>query len=220
MYRFLPQVREQVRASVRKQILDVLKAKAMNEPIRWSVIGHSLGTSVVHDTIHAMYTDKKAPLVASDTRPKVIAMIANVSRVLETDSDVYTSFTHPSLDKAAGACDYLINARHEWDLFTVPKMFRPTDDWPDLDTRHAGRYVPVTINAIANKNIHDVAHYLANPKVHVALFRALTFQSAVSDDEAAVASRRYEEATPLSKFDSLIKKLKSIDLGEESASRS
>jgi hypothetical protein len=216
MYRFLTPVRAQVRAAVFKQIMDVLKAKPKNEPVRWSVLGHSLGTAVVHDTIHAMYTDKAVPLPSNVTRPKVIAMIANVSRIVETDSDPYKSFTHPSLDPAGGACDYFVNARNEWDLFTVPKRFRPTDDWPDLDTRHAGRYVGVEVNAIADKNVHAVEHYLGNPKVHVALFRTLTFQRAISDDEAEAASRKYEESTPLGKFNSLIKQLKEIDLGENS----
>ena len=214
MYRFLTPIRAQVRAAVRLQIMNVLAAKAKNEPIRWSVIGHSLGTAVVHDTIHAMYTDKAAPLPANVTRPKVIAMIANVSRIVETDSDPYKSFTHPSLDPAKGACDYLVNARNEWDLFTVPKQFRPTDDWPDLDTRHAGRYVGIEVNAIADKNVHDVGHYLANPKVHIALFRALTFQRAIADDEAEAASRKYEASTPLGKFDAFIRQLKDIHLGE------
>jgi len=147
-------------------------------------------------------------------------MLANVSRLLENtdffgaDGDVYKSVVQPSSDPSKGACDYFIIVRHEWDPIPKPKMFRPTDDWPNSATRAQGRYVDVEINAIEQANVHDLAHYLKNPKTHVPLFRLLTVPGLLDDAEAAAASQAYEDSTPLDKFKKEAKKLEKLSLPE------
>jgi hypothetical protein len=212
LYRFIPQIASQIRSSLNEQILQRLTQEPEDEVVHWSVIAHSLGTSVIHDTLHAMYS---AGLPASVTRPRTLAMLANVSRVLQNDFKVYTSLVNPSLDAAKGLCDYYLNARHEWDLIPVPKMFKPVDDWPDLPSRREHRYQNLVINAIADKNVHDLAHYLQNPKVHIPLFRTLTWNDVieVTEEEAAIAA--YEASTPLSQFEDLIKDIKKVWISEE-----
>lgn len=218
LYRFIPQIAEQVRNAVCLQILETLKAQPQADTLRWSVIAHSLGTAVTHDTLHAMYTQSSAAgaLPPSVTRSKVLAMLANVSRVLETDADVYTSVVCSDVNPASGVCDYFINVRHEWDPIPIPKQFRPLDDWPNVETRRDNRYQSLLINAIESQNVHDFLHYLKNPKVHIPLFRALTWQSIIDDATAVAASAQYEANTPIGQFQGWIEKLKKIWPNEQS----
>ena len=224
MYRFLALEAEQVRTAVQKQILTALAAQPANETGYWSVIAHSLGTSVTHDVLYQMFSPNRpaawGPLPAGLFRPHVLMMLANVSRLLENteffgpDGDVYRSVVHPGASPSNGACDYFINVRHAWDPIPKPKCFRPTDDWPDVTTRAQGRFVDVEINAIEQANVHDFAHYLKNPKTHVPLFRLLTVPALLPDDEFAAASQAYEASTPLEKFKKEAKRLEKLSLGE------
>ena len=224
MYRFLALEAEQVRTAVQKQILTALAAQPANESGLWSVIAHSLGTSVMHDVLHQMFSPLRPvafePLPAGLFRPYVVMMVANVSRLLENksffgdDGDAYRSFVRPSKDPAQGACDFFINVRHEWDPIPKPRMFRPTDDWPDVATRAQRRYIDVEINAIEQPNVHDFSHYLKNPKTHVPLFRCLTVPDLLTEDEAAAASLAYEASTPLEKFKKEAKNLEKLSLPE------
>jgi hypothetical protein len=222
LYRFVSTVHDAVKAAVQKQILDVVLTD--NGVIKgpWSIIAHSLGTSVTHDVLNAMYSQEldykghKWKLAAA-TRPQLVAMIANVSRVLESDHDVYKSVVRPSLDPFGGACEQFLSAKHEFDPFMIPKAFRPTDDWPTVQARTEGRVGLVRINAIEKKNVHAFDHYLKNPQLHVRLFRCLTWPEAVSDSVLAQRSAEYELSTPLAKFEGLLKQLKKIKLGDLSS---
>ena len=77
------------------------------------------------------------------------------------------------------------------------------------------RYQSLEINAIQDKNIHSLEHYIKNPKVHVPLFRALTVPELINDELYKEARQRYEESTPLGSFDKLIKEINELKLGEE-----
>ena len=86
LYRFFSLVGQRVRDAVQKQILDTLAAQPANDVLRWSVIAHSLGTSVTHDVLHQMFSpDRPAEWGALPPglfRPSVVMMVANVSRLL------------------------------------------------------------------------------------------------------------------------------------------
>jgi hypothetical protein len=222
LYRFVSVVHEAIKAEVQKQILDGIFTNGGTVKGSWSIIAHSLGTSVTHDVLHGMYFQtleyKGHPWnLAGITRPVLVAMIANVGRLLETDADVYESLVRPSLDPFGGCCQIFLNARHDFDPFTMPKAFAPTDDWPSLAARQQGRVQLVRINAIEQKNVHALEHYLKNPQLHVAVLRALTWPEAISDAVLKERSAAYELSTPLSKFDGLLKQLKKVKLGENSS---
>jgi len=208
LYRFIPQIAEQIRTSVQLQILQALTAQAESETINWSVIAHSLGTAVAHDTLHAMYSGGTLP--PSVTRPRVVAMIANVSRILQTDADVYSSGVSPCVDSTKGICDYFLNVRHRWDPIPVPRAFQPVADWPDDATHHANRFLDLLVTPIEQKNVHDFAHYLKNPAIHIPLFRALTWNDTIDEATAANAIAAYAAGTPSGQFESLIVKIKQL----------
>ena len=224
MYRFLSLEAEQVRTAVQEQILKELAAQPANDTVHWSVIAHSLGTSVTHDVLHQLFSPNRptawGTLPPGLFKPHVVMMLANVSRLLENtdffgpDGDAYRSAVRPGSTPSDGACDYFINVRHECDPIPKPRLFRPADDWPNTTARAQGRYIDVTINAIEQPNVHDFAHYLKNPKTHVPLFRLLTVPALLGDDEAAAACQAYEQSTPLAKFANDAKRLEQLSLPE------
>lgn len=223
MYRFSLSA-EQVRSSIHRQILDTLAAAPAGDMPRWSIIAHSLGTAITHDVLHQMFTPNKPPgfpvLPAGTFRPRVLMMCANVSRLLENKSffgpngDVFRSATRPSADPSQGCCDFFINVRHEFDPIPKPKLFRPTDDWPDMATRNEGRYISVIINAIEDKHVHGLHHYLHNPKTHIPLFRLLTTPGLLDANDETVAIANFEANTPLAKFANEASRLEALSLAE------
>ncbi len=216
LYRFVAQVAEQIRNHVAMEVVAKIDALPATESRRWSIVGHSLGTIVVHDALHVLFTDPAAVGVQRPPRANLVAMVSNVSRLLQRDIDVYLSEVHPSADPDLGVCGYYLNAKHDWDPFCRPKEFRPVDDWPDSLTRVQNRYVPVTINAFASKNLHSLSHYLENPKVHIPLFRHLTRTGNIllTDGILASHSALYEASTPFGQFEALQQKLKTLQLAD------
>ena len=106
-------------------------------------------------------------------------MVANVSRVLETDADVLTSTVQPG--KASNpdrGCLNFVTARHALDPFTIPRMFDP-EEWPDAETVQQGRYRSLRVNHFRARNIHGLKHYLRHPAVHIPLMRLLADQKSV-----------------------------------------
>ncbi|MDX2507903.1 MAG: hypothetical protein QNL62_26005 [Gammaproteobacteria bacterium] len=218
LYRFARQTASAVRDSIRVQILDKLKSLNSSEPISWSIIAHSLGTAVIHDALHGLYTDAldiSGQQLGNVTRPHMLMMVANVSRILQSDVKVYQSVVRPGAPENAHAVRHYINARHEWDPFPMPKAFRPKPDWPTLSIRERGFYKEIVTNAIEDKNIHSLEHYLKNPLVHTALFNALSDRSAIDDASIKSAHSNYVAKTPLGKFEETVQQLKEFQLGEE-----
>lgn len=206
LYRGFSLVRERVCAHVAAQLVKAIKQHITDEGIsRWSVIAHSLGTSVIHDTLARLW-DPKASMpggIAFSTgneQAQLIAMIANVSRVLETDPyDVYESSVKPGRNAQPDrGCNYYLTVRHVYDPFTIPSMFRP-QMWPDELTLLAkpARYVYSEVDHIHQWNVHDFGHYLKHPRVHVPLFRRLTDEMQITDAEFEEALQRFRTFGPL-----------------------
>lgn len=223
MYRALRQVAGMVRESVRSQILEALTKRGNIGALRWSIIAHSLGTSVVHDSLQGLYTDSTVNAAANFTgvtRPTLLAMIANVSRVLEDGGnfDVYTSRVRPGADNKAG-CLFYLNARHEWDPFTQPKKFAPMSNWPSMEARARELLVECQIRDIGQVNVHAIEHYLDNPLVHGPLFNSLhglpARKGLLDRDTIDTAHAAYVLKLKQEVVDAALKKLKTLRLGEE-----
>jgi hypothetical protein len=223
MYRALRQVAGMVRESVRSQILEALTKRGNIGEVRWSVIAHSLGTAVIHDSLQGLYSESSLNPDANFTgvtRPTTLAMIANVSRVLEDGGnfDVYTSRVRPGADNRAG-CLFYLNARHEWDPFTQPKKFAPMSNWPSMEARARELFVDCQIRDIGQLNVHALEHYLDNPLVHGPLFNSLLGLPArkwvLDRDVIATAHAAYVLTLKQDLMDAALKKLKALRLGEE-----
>lgn len=218
-YRFCPTVTDRVRAAVHRQMVDGIHGAK-----QWSVIAHSLGTSVLHDTLVWMF-DPASPssLRPAGFRMEVLAMVANVSRVLESSEngarwDVYRSVVQPNVKVTKGVCNSFLNVCHNWDPIPVPKKFKPTADWPDQATRAVpGAFQDVRIDEIEKpKLVHDLEHYLRNPAVHIALFRSLlSLPGVVSPAEEKAALDAHRVHHPRAKVQKEIDRLKELRLSDE-----
>lgn len=189
LYRCFPTYRQAVRAHVMDD-LTAAAQPAVDAGDNVSVIAHSMGTSVLHDVLHLVGSKETLGGVpnafrARNFRLTNIIMLANVSRLLQTqDAEMkpaYTSIVRPGrLADAESYCSRYLNFRHEADPIPFPRMFEPVDFDPQ-------RYSNIVIRHYWQANVHDVSHYLLNPRVHIPILRAVTRQSAISVDEEKAA---------------------------------
>lgn len=178
LYRFFLLVRQRVKARVAKQIHDALKPNADGSVTRWFVLAHSLGTGVIHDTLHAMNTttpneDGVSLLDAAVPAASVVAMLANVSKRVETDVDVYQSVVVPPK-----ACEVYISANNRFDPIVaeslqIPERFSPDGVAAWEDARLDEAFLDIEISNVHEVNTHSVKNYLVNPAVHIPILEAM-----------------------------------------------
>jgi hypothetical protein len=212
LYRFASQSRHTVRTDVVSQILGRLGKMDSTSPMRWSVIAHSLGTSVAHDSLHEMFTaaPQRARLSLGQlTFPNALVMLANVSALLESDIDVYTSVVAPGAPAAPRfAVRRYVNAFHHFDPIPAVKPFTPVSTWPAPAVRNDNLFVSYCITDIEDLNVHASEHHIRNPRVHGPMFNAFFDASLISSDEIETAYDRYRSTLPINKMNELIDELK------------
>lgn len=177
------------------------------------VVAHSLGTSVIHDSLIAMrfWSGAGGLFEPRSHRWRTLAMVANVSRLLEArfkvdehlhreDFKTYRSVLRPGGPESV--VDNFVNFHHDLDVFTWPRRFHPAD-WPtnaytDVQTE---RFKKVT-------TVHGFDHYLANPRVHIPLLRSISGRPTMcTAPEMAKAWSDFLEKYPTTRstaFDSLL----------------
>jgi len=142
----------------------IIKAVKERGAANVHVLGHSLGTAVVHDALASAYSkgfDIENDITALSPEMHKLAsvhLVANVSRVLE-------SFIHvdQSIVKPHSGCTYTYREyRHHYDPFTWVRPFNP----PASPPWQPEPYKLIQIKRIAQLNTHDIAHYIENPLVH------------------------------------------------------
>ncbi len=183
------------------------------------VLGHSLGTAVLHDTLAKAYgaeplerDGKSLKLLSNRDRLGGVHQVANVSRVLESFRNVDASEVRPG----HGCCSVFVEYRHKLDPFTKVKPFDPTDNEEWIS--HAvwrSAYQLVEPSSVTETNVHGLGHYLRNPMVHLMLFRLLFgFRPNVSEKTAA--SDKYLAGTVQGKATALRDAVDNLQLTEES----
>ncbi len=198
MFRAFRLVRERVTSLVATTIAQ--RVAELPSGTRWSVVAHSLGTAVTQQSLQKLFSgfagdESTGPFSPVNEQAHAVAMIANVSRVLQTQPKAYDSLVCPGDPGQAGrGCLHYVNAVHELDPFTLIKRFDPVD-WPD-SSGAGGRYSVRFADHFHRVNIHAFEHYIAHPSVHVALFRALTFPYAISDTDEEAAVEAFPTFSP------------------------
>jgi len=186
-YRLLPTVRDAVQVRVALQIYEGFKD--LDEDENWSIIAHSLGTAVTHDMLQTWYTQPLAGgaqiatagggTLGSHKAPFLVQMIANVSRILQNQYNVFDSDVRPGR-----ACDFYFSAYHPLDPFTILRPFLPTA-WPGPPSPEKWSLQKLDADFIQQANIHDLAHYLRHPLVCIPLLRRLTYSTYITKDSEA-----------------------------------
>lgn len=169
-----------VQVKVARAILDnLIKVKQHILPIH--IMGHSLGTAVLHDTLHKLlqndFTEEEQVAVGLDEHQvdpagnqfNSIYMVANVSRLLKAGKHPYMSVVKPG---QGGICHQMVNVHHAIDPFTWPFPFKPPMDGSWVSTEDLGRRIfrNTKIEEVTEFNVHGLSHYLANPTVYEDIF--------------------------------------------------
>ena len=209
-YRFINQFQELIRLRVAKKIVTEVQKKDRAFKREWSIVGHSLGTIVVHDTLQRMFAPGSSRgqvgvdrLDPANHGPKVCLMVANVCRVLSNDFDVYHSFVRPHNDPHQGAVDYYLTSRHEMDPIASLIPFTPNQEtWLDSITRakphkrYQEKELVLPWDDVTAINIHALSHYFQHPGLYVLFFRAMIGdRDLIMDFELEAALAKYRQAT-------------------------
>jgi hypothetical protein len=178
LYHTCPQVKQPALNRVIKAITD-----EVGPGDTWAIVGHSLGTSLVHDAVHQLWNVQEQ---FGSVLPKAsfVFMVANVSRALEWTADVYLSHVKPApLNARQTACVRYVNVEHKFDPFPKVKRFQPVG-WSD--------FLHVETDHFADRNIHGFMHYLAHPAVHCELLRRIVgLQKFISKVTEATLTEAY-----------------------------
>ena len=204
-------VRLRVNSIISKKITETLaqaKTQAGPNP-EFGIVGHSLGTTIVHDSLEQLACNNWLPqgdlssddIVLTNEEKQHLArlqgensnpfapgvftwdsvfMISNTSRMLcQTNKNPYESNVQPGK-----AVRYFINVGHEIDPVCNTKRFLIPASWT--------RARQVSVDHIHDLNIHGYTHYLNHPKVHRLIFRLLVPEfTNTCNDEAIQAEKDY-----------------------------
>lgn len=195
LYRFVKQIRTEVQDRVASQILSRLDAAQGQDLTRWAVVAHSLGTSVMHDSLQAMFTGTPArPALSWSYSPWYLFMVANVGRVLWPDGNFYRSEVRPHAADYKGMCYHYGNFRHALDPIPQVEPFHPpAPGWLPAGQKPDTLYTDVEIDAsdVQELNVHSLSHYLSHPDVHIPILRTLCWQTVVTPAQQAKALKEW-----------------------------
>jgi hypothetical protein len=184
----IPLVRDAVKMRVISIMLDKLSEVIGEGPFdTWSIVAHSLGTAVVHDSL-LLLQHRALETFPNWLPPRSLCMVANVARALSNnDATAYDDVISPS---GPGRPDHYLSANHELDPFTRIDPFRPTSGgWVAPGSRYrdvsglsdyllAADVVDwakdrTNLNKFAALVPHGFTHYMRQPDVVLNLWCSL-----------------------------------------------
>lgn len=215
LYWFFSLVRQRIKTHVANQFRNALAPNADGAVTSWSVIAHSLGTIVTHDVLHALdsTTPNEAGISILDSMvpsANAVCMIANVSKIMENDVDVYDSLVVPSSAVLPStACFNYLSFNNKWDPFVTPDPFDPRGRVPWDVAESNETFLDVETENVHEKNVHSIDNYLINPAVHIPLLERLCGIGSVLDNEKETAFEEFEnipDETVETAFDELVER--------------
>lgn len=196
LYRGYHLVRDDVRAQVTKQIADIAKRAMQNGSAEISVLAHSLGTAVMHDSLDVLGREpfeNNEVLTAARWQFANLFMLADVcqlARELVADIDYLHSVVRPTTAGTAAStyCQFFVNVWHRCDPFVLLAPFRPSS-WGD-------NYIPIgPLEHFHEANVHGFTHYLDHPLVHVPIINGALGVPIISDGDQAKVLASYPMTT-------------------------
>lgn len=163
IYRAMREYRYCTRKHVTVQMLRAMQKHGVGAGVEYSVMAHSLGTAVMHDTLHELATERGSPYqLGSSFRVHNLFMIANTSALLRNDYDPRASLVRPLIGEFdPGYVDFYFDFAHRWD--PVAQLYSYRRYMKNYD---AARCVYVTTDGFRQANIHAYSHYLTDPRVY------------------------------------------------------
>ena len=220
----IPSVTDAVITYVGRQCLEVINRELeQEEDATFSVLGHSLGTSVVEKTLKAMFNEGiEQPNGSMDTlkgdfKFQSVSLVANTSftlaRVDDKESFYINSNFKPGSDSGA-ICQSLLNINHKLDPVGQFRPFNPPAQWLHPDDGHC--YIPVELSRLSSTNIHSINHYLRDPRAHIPLFNSIKGYTAISKQALDSAKNQFDAQTPLGRFKSMTTALEKLRIDDSS----
>ncbi len=202
---------EPIRLELAAKIVESVKAVGSSNV---HIIGHSLGTALLHDTLAKLYGPEPTDTKLSNTSQRLggVHQVSNVSRLLQSFRKVGASEVRP----ATGCCSVFFEYRHKLDPFTKIKPFDPTDngEWISHDAWNAS-YRLIEPSSVTDANVHSLSHYLINPLVHLPLMRFLFgFRPLKAEKDAALT--QYLQGTLEGKAIALREAFETFEFDEKS----
>jgi hypothetical protein len=195
IYRFFPLYRDRIRIEVIRAIAQKIQhyRDQFGNNTRFSFLAHSLGTAVIHDSLHLLgateWDDEIANVMGPPhTRFQSLFMLANTSRILQSDIDVTDSIVCPvggHGDQNREYLDQYVNVFHKYDPITLM--------WQVNGKSLGSNFQQINLSHFRDVNIHDFNHYLDHPAVHIPLFRTLCGFRSVVPAEQLLAMEAYKD---------------------------
>lgn len=195
IYRFFPPMRQRIRIELIRTIAKKVQyyRDRFGNNTHFSFVAHSLGTAVIHDSLHLMgateWDDEVANVMGPPhTRFQALYMLANTCLCLQSDINVESSIVCPvgsKGDKSKEYFDQYVNVLHEYDPITL--LWRlDGESW-------GGNFKQLKLSHIRDLNVHDFTHYLDHPGVHIPLLRTLFGFNSVTPAEQKLVVHTYKD---------------------------
>ncbi|WP_156669162.1 hypothetical protein [Shewanella sp. UCD-FRSSP16_17] len=221
-YCLLGTLRETILARCMEKILSVLK-EAKDHPDSYKeviIVGHSLGTSVLHDSLTKLYLRPSEPDRADHIRFSNYPIdglwtIANVSRLtylLTRLEDPNTSIVRDHNNLHDGVSHFFYPVYNQYDPFTIFNRYSVDPQVGDLIRTNEIRKID---DSELSVNPHDLVEYMADPEVGgVFLSEFSSFNIGMNQiQKAKTAYRKTTISGPISDQYSTIKKaLKELEV--------
>jgi hypothetical protein len=165
---YLTLVGEEVRIYVEHEIVGILREYPSSKV---NILAHSLGTAILHDSLHKLYTTGGSGGTQINTGQfnlSSIWMVANVSQLVTTFSGLTSPLLSLVKPGPGGCTGVFFNVFNSFDPFTLEpfKRFDPPDDnkWIDNAT-YKYNFQTIKATDVSRANTHSVEGYLEDPKV-------------------------------------------------------
>lgn len=169
IYRGMREHRGHIRRHLLDQIYPTLQQEGTRK-VEYSVMAHSLGTVVMHDTVHLMSIDEGSVYrLGSPFYFSNIFMVANTSALLRNEYDPRESSVRPYVGRNdPGYVDFYFDFAHKLDPVA---QFYSFDGY--VQGRMKKQYKHVEVDHFQQLNIHGYTHYLSDPRVYLNIFWGL-----------------------------------------------
>ncbi|MGB5583975.1 MAG: hypothetical protein WBO93_10335, partial [Gammaproteobacteria bacterium] len=204
-------VQDKIIAEVADQIISDVSRHYGKTGHTFSIVAHSMGTSVAHKVIQALWTqpeyDNRLGSNASLSQVlkfRILMQVSNTSYVLSADRDQhYQTLVKPSAIANRGVCRTMMNVSNRYDFISEMVPFDPPrDEWLDAHTQWDKGYLDIKTARISSPNVHSICHYFENPLVHIPFFERVLSRRI----PAALKAREienFQSRTPTGQFKNL-----------------
>lgn len=213
---YLTLLGELVRLYVAQKLVEIIQ-KHNNSTKDIHILSHSLGTAVMHDTLHKLYSEgfEDGTRLDIDKQPiNTLWTFANVSKII-TQLSGFTKPLQSVVKPGNGGCvTGFYNIFHRFDPFVLAHIsrFDPNDDnsWIDHGT-YQNFYSYYETKKVSRKNTHSIESYIEDPLVCHDFFNTLfDFNPSASEKTAGDALYKNIEEE-YKKIETFTKSVQSLD---------